>query len=243
MEPLKVDLLLRIADVLYDRETVQRFFQLLVEQGFRVIAPEEDIIYQRAVPEITSLAQQQIEVYLTQRQTALEMATYFLRGLKIEILIWLKPEQGVISFLVEQEDFYGSEEGRAAYMRLLDLFKNLYTFLHPFYGYEVFSADAVEGVRPDRSALLATHEIHHLYNINFLGPEIVAKFGRERLLNAPAWRKELLADGGILLIPLDLTGSVVPFGFKRVAVNLGLQTPQAPGEMWEEDKYTDPSLW
>ena len=81
---------------------------------------------------------------------------------------------------------------------------------------------------------LATYKVHHLYIINFLSPEIVAKLGRERLLNSPAWRSELLDDGGVLLIPDNMTDIAAPFSLKQVADILDLQTPQAPDEEWYE---------
>ncbi len=242
MVPLELELFLRIAENLYNREMVQSYLQLLVRLGFRVITQDEDEVYQQAVPEVSLLAQQGVEAYLEQRQISLGLIAYYLGDLTIEIWFTLKPQEGVIYFMVEQEHFNGSDEGRAAYIALLGMFKETYTFWHPFYGYQLFNGGDKEGVQPEREALLATHDIHHLYIINFLSPEIVATLGRGRLLNAPAWRCELLDDGGVLLIPDNMTDITAPFSLKRVADILGLQTPQDPGEEWFEDIHDDPGL-
>ena len=39
-----------------------------------------------------------------------------------------------------------------------------------------------------------------LYGANFFGPEMVARLGREFLLQAPCWRVVELDDGGVLLV-------------------------------------------
>lgn len=232
IEPIELELFLREADNLYHRNTVQRYLQLLVQHGFRIIARNEDIIYKQMIPEVSSLAQQAMEVYLEQPKVSLKLIAYLLGELTLEIWFTLHPEEGIISFMTEQEDFYGSDEGRAAYMELLQVLKGTYDYWHPLYGYEIFHG----GVQPERRVLLATQQIRYLYFINFFCPEIVDKLGREQLLNAPAWRSELLDDGGILLIPVDLTGDEMVHSLKQVATMFGLQTPQAANEEWIEDQ-------
>lgn len=238
IEPIELEMFLRSVGDLYNRETVQNYLQILINRGFRLRVFQEEALYQQAVPEVSSLAQQVIDVYLEQHQDKLGLIAYYLGDLDLEIWFDIEPQRGVISFMVEQEDFYGSEEGQAAYMELLEVLKETYRYWHPFYGYEIFHG----GIQPERAAVLTAHEIHHLYFINFLGPEIVEKLGQKQLLVVPAWQSELLDDGGILLIPVDLTGDEMAHSLKQVATILGLQTPQAPNEAWIEDQFADPTL-
>lgn len=239
MIPLELDLFLRIAEALYDREMVQQYLQLLIRLGYRLQVFGEEDVYRNAEPGISQLAQQAVDEYLAQRQASLELRVYYLKGLTIELWMTFKPEESIISFVVEQEHFNGSDAGRAAFLALLEMFKETYTHWHPFYGYEQYDSE----VNPERASLLATHEVHHIFAINIWGPEIVEKLGRERLLNAPAWRKETLDDGGMLLVPDNTYYLHIPFAYKRLAVALGLQTPQDPGEEWVEDIYDDPAAW
>jgi hypothetical protein len=239
MEALIFDFFLRTAESFYDRETVQGYFQLLVQLGYRLRVFQEKDVYRDVEPEITSLAQQAIDEYLTRRLANLELRAYYLGNLTIECWITLRPEKGAISFVVTQEHFSGSDEGRAAFLGLIEMFKETYRYWHPIYGYQWYDSEA----QLTQAALLATHEVHHIYPINFWGPEIVEKLGRERVLNAPAWRKEVLADGGVLLIPDNTYDVHIPFAYRRLATVLGLQTPQDPDEEWFEDIYDDPAEW
>lgn len=239
MEPLELELLLRAIDSLYDRAIMQHFLQALVGQGLRVIARSEDTLFEHVVPEVSLAAQQAVEAFLERRQPDLRLIAYFLGDLRLEVWFTIEPQEGRISFLIDHEHFNGSDEGRAAFEKLLAVLKETYAHWHPFYGYEIYHG----GVHPDQTAIQATHEIQHIYTINFLGPEIVEKLGRERILSAPAWRNEPLDDGGVLLIPDNTYYLHIPFAYKRLATALGLQTPQAPGEEWLEDIYDDPAAW
>ncbi len=239
MVPLELDLFLRLTDALYNRELVLGYLQLLVRLGYGVRVFREKDRYRDAVPEVSSGAQKAVDDYLTQRQELLELRVYYLGGLTIEMWMFFKPKEGRILFTVDQEHFNGSDEGRAAFLALVEMFKATYSYWHPFYGYEHWDGEA----DITQATLLATQKIHHVYRINFLGPELVEKLGQERVLNASAWRKEPLDDGGVLLIPDNTYGSHIPFAMKRLAVALGLQTPQDPDEEWVEDIYDDPAEW
>lgn len=234
-----VDLFLRDADSLYDRDDVQGYLQHLIQSGYRLCLYEEEEVYQNAVPEVSLLAREAFDEYLAQKKSRLTMHVYSLGEVDIDCSLIFKPEEGIVTFVFEGEDFDLTEEGREAYLGALDLLKEAYTYWHPFYGYERYEAGEEGGVQPDRLTLLATREIHYLYFLNFLGPEIVAHLGKEQLLNAPAWKSETLDEGGILLIPVDLTGDETAHSLKQAAVSLNLQTPQAPGEGWIEDRYGD----
>ncbi len=239
MVPLQLDLFLRIAESLHNREMVQRYLQLLVSLGYHLRVLREENVSDNAAPEISLMAQQALEAYLTRQQANLHLHASYLGRLRIEMWITFNSEEGILSFSVDHEHFNGSDEGRAAFGALVEMFKATYAYWHPFYGYEWYDGEP----KAARVALLVTYDIHHLFSINFLGPEIVEKIGRERILSAPAWRNELLDDGGVLLIPDNVYGSHIPFAYKRLALALGLQTPQDEGEEWFEDIYDDPALW
>ncbi|HEU5376201.1 MAG TPA: hypothetical protein VFV38_12220 [Ktedonobacteraceae bacterium] len=70
--------------------------------------------------------------------------------------------------------------------------------MHSFYAHEV----AWNGGWVGR-AMVMNRNILYLYGTNIFGPELVAHVGQERLLNAPAWRREILDDGAILLVPIE----------------------------------------
>jgi hypothetical protein len=77
----------------------------------------------------------------------------------------------------------------------LEIGKKLYEVLGPSFGW----IDLYYG-------LLTTHEdveslsLPRLYWANFFGPLYVEKIGRDKLLNAPAWKIEELVDSGILYV-------------------------------------------
>jgi hypothetical protein len=61
--------------------------------------------------------------------------------------------------------------------------------------------------RQTRSRDRTDSVVPSLFWADFFGPDLVAAIGRERLAQAPCWRKEALRDGGLLLVfspnPLD----------------------------------------
>ncbi len=234
MESLVFLSFLRTLAACYDSETIAHFLKLLVSHGFRVIAESEDEIYADVAPEVTQELQQEVDAYLAQRGDPLFFRAYYVGDIDLSLLFQLVPEEGLLACMVEQEHFYGSAEGHAAYLTMVAIFKELCDCWHPFYGHTYYSG----GVNPDRAALLSDLNVPALYYINLFGPELVNKLGRDRLLNAPAWKIEELADGSIFLAPEDhveVAGG--GYALKKVADYLGMNTPQAPGEEWEEFEY------
>jgi hypothetical protein len=43
-------------------------------------------------------------------------------------------------------------------------------------------------------------QLPHIYWANFFSPAYVEQLGRDRLMNAPGWKKESLNDGGLLYV-------------------------------------------
>ena len=142
------------------------------------------------------------------------------------------PEEGALYCQANpNQDYIRSNEAREFYPTMLEVFKDLYNSWHPFYGHQDYEG----GVSLNRDTVIEDQDIDYLYRINLFGPELVSKLGRDRLLSAPAWRIEELADGGIFLIPQDhMAIGGGGHSLKKVADHLGMNTPQAPGEEWEE---------
>jgi hypothetical protein len=90
----------------------------------------------------------------------------------------------------------------------LELGRKLYMIVKPSFGW----IDQYHG-------WTTTHEdieslsLRLLYWANFFGPKFVQKLGRDKIMNAPAWKVEELIDGGILYLlgpHLGLTDQHVP---------------------------------
>jgi hypothetical protein len=232
MEPLVLNLFLRSLDACYDATLIQRFLEMLVSHGFRVIAKTERRSYDNVEAEVTFALQQDVHAYLTQHNEELMMRAYPVNGPDLSILVQFVPEEGLVTCSVEQEHFYGSDEGQDSYLTMLDIFKEFYQCLHPFYGHEDYSG----GVSLSYDFVVNKQAVNTLYFINFFGPELVNKLGRDRLLGAPAWKIEELDDGGIFLVPTEhIAVSGGGFSLLRVARHLGMETPQAPDEEWDGD--------
>ncbi|ELZ26983.1 hypothetical protein C475_08611 [Halosimplex carlsbadense 2-9-1] len=54
--------------------------------------------------------------------------------------------------------------------------------------------------KPMTDESLAENRINEVSWLMLFGPELVAEYGREWLLSAPAWKREELDDGAILLV-------------------------------------------
>jgi hypothetical protein len=89
--------------------------------------------------------------------------------------------------------------------RLIQITKDMYSLLNPYYGYghdgDDWSPLRKEYKDENIDLRLFNERIFSPYWMNFFGPELVHNLGgREKVLNAPAYKKELLEDGGILLL-------------------------------------------
>lgn len=98
--------------------------------------------------------------------------------------------------------FWHAEYNPAKYSRLfLDIGKSLYEVLGPTFGWVDFDYGLFT-THEDIEAL----ELPTLYWANFFGPAYVNKIGRDKILSAPAWAIEELADGGLLYVLASCPG-------------------------------------
>jgi hypothetical protein len=77
----------------------------------------------------------------------------------------------------------------------LDIGRKLYEVVEPSFGW----IDQYHGWTTTHEDIESLN-LQMLYWANFFGPKFVQKLGRDRILNAPAWRIEELADGGMLYL-------------------------------------------
>jgi hypothetical protein len=77
---------------------------------------------------------------------------------------------------------------------LLNLAHHLYLRFQPRFGFVDFNS--FSGTLFNDVLAIRTKKI---YWANFFDPKYVEKYGKEYLLNAPAWKKELLPDNGVFL--------------------------------------------
>ena len=103
------------------------------------------------------------------------------------------------------------------YEHFLDALRLIYEAYHPIYAYQ---SDAGTLTTLEEAQ---TAQIHTLYSINFFGPELVEKLGRERIASAPAERITSLSDGGIMLLPLiPFSPQARHYSYKKAAQYLEL---------------------
>lgn len=76
---------------------------------------------------------------------------------------------------------------------------------------------------PADSASLREDRIDYAVWLNVFSPRLVETYGRERLLSAPVWRAEELADGAIMLVYDDDPFFLASFG--DLNEHLGLSDP------------------
>lgn len=91
------------------------------------------------------------------------------------------------------------------YKVFLDIGKQLYDLAHPLYGcaeYEGYFWNEDPPFHNDEEIkeIIYDLKVKYIYWVNFFGPKLVQKIGREKLLSAPSWKTEELKDGGILLM-------------------------------------------
>ncbi|MEW6104417.1 MAG: hypothetical protein AB1630_11495 [bacterium] len=104
-----------------------------------------------------------------------------------------------LNISVDQVYFRGLEGNEMA-IQLIEINKYLYNFLDFFYGYGEYGIGMVGGPPATRYADAKLGSIKTIYWTNFFGPQLVEKFGKEKLLSSPSYITEELADGGIMLV-------------------------------------------
>ena len=84
------------------------------------------------------------------------------------------------------------DEAAQLHLQIATIF---YDLLGPSYGW----VNNLPNFNSSHGKPVLNQKLKEIYWANFFGPEYVAKYGREFLLNAPGWKKEELHDGGVLL--------------------------------------------
>jgi|GEM_PF-2424251 len=79
--------------------------------------------------------------------------------------------------------------------QLVQVCEIVYSVLHPEYGFGLISPNIHPITDPEEGEVT----IQAIYDYNFLGPRLVHKIGREKVLSIPTWRTIQFDDGGILL--------------------------------------------
>ncbi|GER92220.1 hypothetical protein KDW_63820 [Dictyobacter vulcani] len=172
---------------------------------------------------ITEQLQADINAFFLKKSGQLKLCAYHTENtLEFTLRLSLAP-LCTLAIEVEREYLAGTYDGNGiqAYKQWLAAIKLTYNHLHPFYAsiYDTLFAhepstkwvDAFQGY------------IHNLSLVNIFGPDLVRRFGRERLLTTPAWRCEKLDDGGILLLPEPYWYGYIP-AWKQASEHLGVST-------------------
>lgn len=112
------------------------------------------------------------------------------------------------------------EESTRVFEQWLALFQKAYTIWQPLYAHSL-----VFGLKWPEPALadLESGHVPYLYEINFFGPKLVEGIGKERLLSAPVWRTQRLADGGVLLVPEHIFAQRSPQVWEITRQHLDMQ--------------------
>lgn len=80
--------------------------------------------------------------------------------------------------------------------QLLMIGKGIYDVVNPSFGW----IDVTHGNWDTTHEDIERIELPRIYWANFFGPRYVDHIGRSKILNAPAWKIEELADGGLLYL-------------------------------------------
>lgn len=249
---LAIDYYVRDNQQLYDNDIIQRFLRAVAERGYYMVADSEksatfdtwyDIVRQLEStrnnpsasvnpdpifpPGPSAALEAEIRSYCANRGDYLPIRTYSTArsgvSLGFDFLLSLAPEDGLLDASIEDIYFTrltpNPQENIQAYEHWLEILQIIYTVWHPIYAHQA-SEDSPYMAQEDAQAL----DIQWLYDINFLSPEAVDKFGRERVLSTPAWRLQTLDDGGVLIVPKLYYGSDDTHSREAAASHLGLPT-------------------
>jgi len=176
-------------------------------------------------PGVSPSFQEEIRVYVEEQRPSLSFKAYsteragLMRG--IDFSLAFEPAEGQVYISIEDR-YFTVEDARRGITRFehwLEALSILYYAWHPLYAFNFdYSATVPDTTREEALAL----DIHDMYYINILGPEIVDKLGRDRVLTAPAWRVQPFEDGGVLLIPVLLYDPHDTHDREAVAEYIGL---------------------
>lgn len=229
---------LRTSEEFYQRERLRAFVEGLAALGHYVAGEDRNEVGQvwmaalneespQATPSdvervftpgVSPVLLNDIETFVEQRSDLLAIYLFSTAregDLKaFEATIYLEPEEYTITMY-----YLAKQDVLAPFLHWLDLLQFTYQTWHPLYSYKEGGAETTH-----EDALAG--DISLLYEINLWNREIVEKMGRERVLEAPAWRVTELEDGSVFLLPqLTSDGGTdedYTYDTDTVATHLGL---------------------
>lgn len=243
MENMWLRFYLRTVEEFRDREAIQRLFVVLLSLHYRLQGIYEPALVwdSRLLPAVvTPVLQHELEEYLAGHTRRLAISAYNVdpdlatRNLDFSMSFQADGDGYFPISIATDEYFVGDEDVmQDAYLRLLEMVKKVYLCLHPLYVHEF----SWQGGGVDRAKVL-NKEIRYLYGTNIFGPELVEWIGRERLLHAPAWRREDLDDGGILFVPSERFAQQPLITIDAAAQALGME-PAGDPDVFFVDEYEE----
>lgn len=190
-----------------DPITLERVVQVFLDKGFNIEEFEVDdqaMSWEKgpeSMRRLLSLAHQAQNCYFLawNAEWRLEIRQYLAWGL----LKMGREDRAWICTTTDNTPYFWYEEHNPArYSRFfLDIGKSLYEVLRPTFGWIDFDY----GLRTTHEDIEAL-ELPVVYWANFFGPAYVDKIGRDKILTAPAWTIEELADGGLLYVLASCPG-------------------------------------
>lgn len=107
---------------------------------------------------------------------------------------------------------------KKAVERFIELGKSLYEHLKPFVSYMFNDYDRIFPSSEELNSV-----INEVAGFTFFSPQLIDRIGRKNILSAPAYKIEVLSDGGILMnIDNNLLGGS---NVEKVEKHLGLKGP------------------
>lgn len=205
---------LRSVEALFAPQALENFLLGIARQGFYITANTPmkptfvgSFAETEKIQKLPEMAHKALEEFVAQRTPDPRYFTLHatpaistLPGFSCDLGINVK--EATLTFEFDENYFARKVDRDATYTTWLNLLQFTYNYWHPFYGYQ-YNPDTFE--TGEDLALVSREEaealnIHYLYKVNFFGPEIVQKFGQEKIEHTPAHRVIALEDGGFLII-------------------------------------------
>ncbi len=229
---------------------IQAFAEDMMARGFLVIRSSEQQILdewarqfsagqrlgrvasEMRSPHISALARDEIQRFISGKADNLSLSMLSLATTSpmagFRFTLELNAADGTLQALADEGDFrLNGQADHDRYDQWVTLLRTIYSQWHPIFA---FAVDEAHDFMTTREQALQFGPAC-LYDINFYGPEIVDRLGRERFQNLNAWKITDLDDGGILLIPTPYYTVNSPYDRRAIAERLGL-----PDQVFPVDK-------
>ncbi len=203
-------------------------------------APYTELIF---TPGVTRQLRQEIDALKLRQRDNLHIYAYAvartgsLKGHTFDLVLAPGASRFALNYT---NDFWTTQRNERmrveAFDHFLTLVKGLYDVFHPIYAY---AWNQNGSIPVTDEVYLAQRKPYILYEINLLGPEMVAHLGGEdHLLRTPAQFVSSFSDGGVFIIPEApwYPGSL-PYTWSKVARYLGVVCPDfAAGDEEDEEE-------